>query len=174
MDDAGDLVLGILPHALPDAHHVAAGRIHEPAAFGLELLPRRDFRPEGGDDDDVVFLQVRDVGVLLLAGEELDAHGADLVVDLRVVDDLAENIDRLLGKDLARGIGQVNGALDAVAEAELLGELDGQVAGGKDMPAGADALDQVAAIMREDLRLHRRHDIRAAEVDLLRRGRRFG
>ena len=174
VDDAGDLVLGVLPHALPNAHHVAAGRIDEPAAFGFELLPHRDFRPEGGNDDDVVFLQVRDVGVLLLAGEELDAHRADLVVDFRVVDDLAEDINRLLGEDLARGIGQVNGPLDAVAEAELLGELDGQVARRKDMPAAPDALDQVAAIMREDLGLNRRHDIGAAEVDFLRRGRRFG
>ena len=174
VDDAGDLVLGVLPHALPDAHHVAAGRVHEAAAFVLELLPRRDLRAEGGNDDNVVLLQVLDVRVLLLAGEELDAHGADLVVHLRVVDDFAEDVDRLAGKDLAGGIGQVNGALDAVAKAEFLGQLDGQIAGRKHMAAGANALDQVAAIMREHLGLHGRHDIGAAEVDFLRRGRRFG
>ena len=120
------------------------------------------------------FFKSCDVGVLLLAGEKLDAHGADLVVHLGVVNDLAENIDRLLGKDLARGVSQVNGPLDAIAKAELLGELDGQIAGRKDMAAGANPLDQVAAIMRQDLGLNRRHDIRAAKVDFLRRGRRFG
>ena len=85
-----------------------------------------------------------------------------------------EDIDRLVGKDLAGGVGQVNGPLDAVAEAELLGELDGQVARRKHMPAGPNALDQVAAIMRQHLGLNRRHDIGTAEVDFLGRGRRFG
>ena len=120
------------------------------------------------------FFKSCDVGVLLLAGEELDAHGADLVVHLGVVDDLAEDINRLIGKDLAGGVGQVNGPLDAVAEAEFLGQLDGQIAGREHMAAGANALDQVAAIMRQHLGLDRRHDIRAAEIDLLRRRGRFG
>ena len=163
------LSLRVLPHALPDAHHVAAGRIHEPAALGFELAARIETSvPKAGMMTMSPLPQVLDVGVLLLAGKELDAHRADLVVHLRVVDDLAEDIDGLIGEDLARGVGQVNGALDAVAEAEFLGQLDGQVARGKHMPAGANALDQVAAVMREDLGLDGGHDIRTAEVDLLR------
>jgi hypothetical protein len=174
VNDARDFVLGVLPHALPDTHHVAAGRIHKLTTFGFKLLPHGNLSPEGGDDDDVTLPQILDVGVLLFAGQELDAHCADLVVHLRVVDDLAENINRLQREDFARGIGQVDGALDAVAKAEFLGELDGQIARRKKMPAAPDALDQVAAIVREDLGLDRRHDIGTAEVDFLGRSRRFG
>src|ERR1019366_10464431 len=167
VDDACDLVFGVLPDPLPDAHRIPAGRIDEPAAPGFELLPHRDFRSKGGNDDYVVFLQVRDVGILLLAGEKLDAHGADLVVDLRLMDDFAENINRLQREDFASGIGQIDGSLNTIAEAELLGELDGQVTRRKDTPAAPDALNQVAAIVRQDLGLNRRHDIWTAEIDLL-------
>jgi tetratricopeptide (TPR) repeat protein len=68
------------------------------------------------------------------------------------------------GKIPWRGVGQVNGALDAVAKAEFLGELDGEAVGGKHAAVGADAFDQFAAVMRQHLGLHRLHDVRPAEV----------
>ena len=77
-------------------------------------------------------------------------------------------------KIFSRGVGQINGALDAVAKAEFLGELDGQVAGGKHVAVGADALDQFAAVMRQHLGLHGLHDVGAAEVDFLRSCGRLG
>jgi len=166
VNDAGDVILRILADAFPDAHDVAAGRIHKPAAFGFELLPHGDFHPESGNNDNVILLQVGDVRVLFAAGEELDAHRADLIVDLRVMDDFAEDVERLIGEDLPRGIGQVNGPLDAVAKAELLGEPDRQVARCQHIPVAANALDQAAAIVRQHLGLNCRHDIRAAQVDL--------
>ena len=89
------------------------------------------------------------------------------------MDDLAENIDRLQREDFASGIGQVDRPLDAITETELLGKLDGQVARREDTAAAPNALDQVTAVMREDLGLNRRHDIGTAEIDLLRGGRRF-
>ena len=73
----------------------------------------------------------------------------------------------------AGGIGQVDGALDPVAKAKFLGQLDGQVPCREDMAVGADPLHQVAAVMREHLRLHGLHDVRPAEVDFLRRRGRF-
>ena len=111
-----------------------------------------------------------------LGGDDLDAHVADLVVHLGVVDDFAEQINRrvrrVVGKIFPRGVGEVNRALDAVAEAEFLGELHGEFAGGKHATAGADALDDFAAVMRQHLGLHRLHDVGAAEVDFfLRCGR---
>ena len=57
VNDAGDGILGILAHAFPNAHHVAAGRVHEQAAFFFEFLARGDFRAESRDDDDVVGLE---------------------------------------------------------------------------------------------------------------------
>ena len=69
---------------------------------------------------------------------------------------------------LFSGVGEVNRALDAIAKAEFLRELDGKFAGGKHAAAGTDAFDQFAAIVGEDLRLHRLHDVGTAKVDFLR------
>jgi hypothetical protein len=129
VNDAGDFVLGVLTHAFPDAHDVTAGGIDEATTFFFQFFAGRNFGAEGGDDDDIVFFEILDVGIFFFAGKELDAHGADLIVDLRVMNNLAENVDGLIGEDLASRISEVDGAFDAVAEAELLGELDGEIAG---------------------------------------------
>ena len=60
--------------------------------------------------------------------EEADALRAQLIVDVRVVDDLAGQEDRPVGKALARLIGVVHRAIDAVAEAELAREVNGEAA----------------------------------------------
>ena len=60
--------------------------------------------------------------------EEADALRAQLVVDVRVVDDFAGQEHLPVGKPLARLIGVVDGAIDAVAEAELAREVHGQPA----------------------------------------------
>ena len=54
--------------------------------------------------------------------QKADALRAQLIVDVRVVDDLAGQKDVAVGKALARLIGVVDGAIDAVAEAELARE----------------------------------------------------
>ena len=61
--------------------------------------------------------------------EEADAGGAQPIVDVRVVDDLAGQEDVLIREAPARLIGVVDGAIDAVAEAELAREVDGEAAG---------------------------------------------
>ena len=61
VDDAGDAVLGILAHAFPNAHHVAAGGVHELAALGFELLAGADFGAERGNDHHVVLLAIRSI-----------------------------------------------------------------------------------------------------------------
>jgi hypothetical protein len=71
------------------------------------------------------------------------------------------------GKDAAGRVSQVNGPFHAVAKAEFLGQFDRQQAvGGKDVALVADAVDQPAAVMGEDLGLNRLHDIGPAQVDL--------
>src|SRR6266849_4472011 len=57
MNDAGHGIVRVLADALPDAHHVAASRINELAAPGLELFHDGDFGAEGGNDDHVVFFE---------------------------------------------------------------------------------------------------------------------
>ena len=170
VNDAGDALLRVLADALPHAHHVAAGGVHEQAALLLQLAPRGDLGAEGRDDDHVLALKHGEFHIGRLVREHPDAEVANLVVDLRVVDDFAQQVDGLLGRERAAGrVGEVNRAFNAIAKAELLRELDGQAGGGELVAACADALDQRAPIVRLHLGLHRRHDVGAAEVDLLRR-----
>ena len=66
-----------------------------------------------------------------LAGvaQEPHAHRAQLFVDVRVVDDFAGQVHAAIGEALARLVGVVDRAVDAVAEAEFLREVDGQAPG---------------------------------------------
>ncbi len=59
---------------------------------------------------------------------ELDPHGPQLLVDVRVVDDLAGQEHAAVGEALPGLVGVVDGAVHAVAEAELAREVDGQAA----------------------------------------------
>ena len=60
VDDAGDGFLGILAHAFPDTHHVAAGRVHQLAALFLELAAGGHFGAERRDDDGIAGVQLRE------------------------------------------------------------------------------------------------------------------
>ena len=174
VDDARHRFAGILPDPLPDAHHVAAGGVHQHAALGLEFLSRLNLRAERRNDHHVVRLELVHLGRAGLGRDGYNAHVANLVVDLGVVDDLAEQIDGAgRRKHAARGVGQIDGALDAVAEAEFLGQLDRQAPGsGEHAAVDANPGDQFAPIMRDDLGLYGLHDIRSSEIDFLwRRGR---
>ena len=54
---------------------------------------------------------------------------AQLVVDVRVVDDFAGEEDAAIGKTLARLVGVVDRAIDAVAEPEFAREVHGEPPG---------------------------------------------
>ena len=71
----------------------------------------------------------RDRRVGELVAEKPNAHRAQLFVDVGVVDDFAGQVDRPVGKPLARLVGVVDGAIDAVAESELAREMERQTAG---------------------------------------------
>ena len=57
----------VFAHPFPDAHDVAASRIDDLAAAILDLLQNRELGAERGHDDDVIRLQIRDVGLLVFA-----------------------------------------------------------------------------------------------------------
>ena len=106
---------------LPDVQHRAAGRVDQRAAALDERLQQFDGDAERRQDDDVVRRQrvERFAGI----AEEADALRAQLIVDVRVVDDLAGQEDGAIGKARPRLVGVVDGAIDAVAEAELAREV---------------------------------------------------
>ena len=66
---------------------------------------------------------------------------------MRVVNDLAGEVHRSIGKPPARLIRVVHGAVHAVAEAELAREVDGEPAGPVREVVGLDALDDLAVIV---------------------------
>ena len=65
---------------------------------------------------------------LALIAEEANALRTKLVVDVRVVDDFAGQEDGAVREAAPRLVGVVDGAIDAVAEAELAREMDGEPA----------------------------------------------
>ena len=54
------------------------------------------------------------------------------------MNDFAEDEEAAVLENFARGIGEIDGALDAVTKAELLGQSHGHVTDGNDTAVGAD------------------------------------
>src|SRR5207247_7195162 len=84
----------VSPNALPNTRNVAARCINDHAPLFFQHLAGTDFRAESGNNDDIVRAQAADFFVGRLWGYGSDAHVADLVVHLWVVNDFAEQIDR--------------------------------------------------------------------------------
>src|SRR3954452_15123330 len=72
-------------------------------------------------------------------------------------------------EDFPRSIGQVDGALDAVAEAELLRQANGGLTDGNDAASASNFVHDIAPVVRFDLLLHGRHDVGRTQIDLLAR-----
>ena len=83
--------------------------------------------------------------------EEPDAVGAQPIVDVRVVDDLAGEKDVAAGEARDRLVGVVDGAIDAVAEAELAGEVEREPPLVVAEVAGADLVDEGAVVRGGEL-----------------------
>ena len=124
VDDRGISVLRVAHDVLPDVEHGPARRVDERAALVDEARHVTDGHAEGRQDHDV-FRSERFPRFGRLA-QEPDAGGAQPIVDVGIVDDLAGQVDVLLGKSPPRLIGVVDGAVDAVAESEFAGEVHGQ------------------------------------------------
>ena len=70
----------------------------------------------------------------------------DAAVDVGVVDDLAGQEHAAIGKLAARLVGVVDGAIDAVAKAEFLGELEVEPARAGLVAEGLEAFDDGALV----------------------------
>ena len=72
---------------------------------------------------------------LFLPRRFLMPNEADLIVDFGVVNDFAEDKEPAVLENFARGIGQIDRALDAVTKAKLLRQSHSHVANANDSPA---------------------------------------
>src|SRR5206468_115401 len=95
-----------------------------------KLLKHRDGYAEGRQNDHVGRLEGLNSSRRLVLGgrvaQEANTHRPKLFVDMRVVNDFAGEKYSLIGEPLAGLVGVVDGAIDAVAEAEFAREMDGQ------------------------------------------------
>jgi hypothetical protein len=80
--------------------------------------------------------------------EEADAVGAQAIVDVRVVDDLAGEEDVAAGEARDRLVGVVDGPIDAVAEPELAGEVEREPPLVVAVIGAADLVDEAAVVRR--------------------------
>ena len=88
---------------------------------------------------------------LALIAQEADAERPQLVVDVRIVDDFAGQVNGAVGKPRAGLVGVVHRAVDPVTEPELPGEVEGQAPGLVPVALVLDPGDEVAVIARREL-----------------------
>src|SRR5262249_58741933 len=125
------------------------GGIDQGAALILEALQIGDRDAEGRQDHDVFWPETR--GIFSGVCQEADAGGAQLVVDVRVVDDFAGQKDPAVAEPLARLIRVVDRTIDAVAEAELTREVYRQPASDMTKVVGFDLFDQRAVVVLREV-----------------------
>ena len=89
------------------------------------------------------------------AGQERDAHGPQLLVHVRIVDDLAHQEQPPVGELEPGLVGVVHRAIHPVAEAELARQPEGERPDVQPVVAGAQQLDHGAVVVGGELALDR-------------------
>jgi hypothetical protein len=89
------------------------------------------------------------------------------MIDLRVMNNFSHNEQPAILENLTRRVRQVDCALDAVAETKLLRQAHCRIAHGNDSAGAPDLFDNIASVVRLDLLLHGRHDVRRAQIHSL-------
>src|SRR6266545_5369984 len=150
VDQRGEAISRVHLDALPDVQYRSARRVDEHAANGAQPLEVSYGHAECGQDADVagghgaeVELTVPPFGPV----QKVDAHGGKLLIDVWVVDDLADQKRPLVGKLRARFVRVLDRAVHAVTEAKLAGEPECQVADLEPVSRLANALDHAAVVV---------------------------
>src|SRR5437763_16088617 len=94
--------------------------------------------------------------------------------ELKIINYLTYNKEPAISKYFARRVGEVDRTLNAVTKPELFRQAYGRVTNGKNSAGAANFFDNIAALMRRHLFLHRRHHVGRAQVDVVARCRAAG
>jgi hypothetical protein len=148
VDHRGVAVLRVALHPLPDVEHRSASGVHQHGAQCPESLEVVLGDPEGGQDHHVVRADLGEVEPpLLVPHQKADPHVLELLVHMRIVDDLAHQVEPAVG-ELAPGlVSVVHGPVDPVAEPELPGQPEAHAAHVEAIIPRPECLDHRAVII---------------------------
>ena len=104
------------------------------------MLQRRDGDTERRQDDHI--LRTETVDGVRIVGKKTDAHRPELLIDVRIVNDLAGQEHVAVGEAFARLIRVIDRPIDTVAEPEFTREMQRQPAGTKDEIVRLDPIDE--------------------------------
>ncbi len=96
------------------------------------------------------------------------------MIDLRIMNDLPDDEETAIFENFARGVGEVDRTLNAVTKPKLFRQAHGRVTHANDSTCATHFFDNIAAVMRLDLFLHRSHHIGRAQINFLARRRAAG
>ncbi len=97
-------------------------------------------------------------------GNAHHSHFGELAVHFLIVDDLTQQENAAVSKDFAGGVGKIDGAFHAVAEAKVPGQTHRGGSNLNHAAFGADLFNNAAAVMRLHLGLHALHHLRGANI----------
>ena len=120
MNERSESIARVTLDSLPDVEHRATGRVDHHAPDLSKNLKVSDRHSEGWKNDHVVGVHSTEIDVSIVGHEEGDPHRLEFGVHMRVMDDLASQIDGTIRELLSCLIGVVDRPLHAVTEAELL------------------------------------------------------
>src|SRR5439155_22247645 len=130
-----------------------AGRVDQHAAHRPQALEVADGHAERGDQYHIRRRHRREIELpRRVMSEDGNAELFEPAIHVWVVDDLADEVDALLGKLAARLVRVLHRTVYAVTEAELLRQPERQVAHYERVVLGAQPVHQPAVIRRHVVR----------------------
>ena len=141
----GEPISGVLPHLFPHVQYRSAGGIDQRTSLAIVPFELRNRHAERGENDDG--LVAEPVRPLTRIAQETDARGAQLLIHVRVVNDLAREVDRPVREPSACLIGVIDRPIHTVAEPELPREVDGQPPGRVPVCRSLDPVDELAVVV---------------------------
>ena len=151
VDQRRESIARVALDAFPDIQHRATRGVYEDAADsaqGLEVVNRDAERRQ---NHHVLRRHRRKVEATIRRQQDGDAHFAQPRVHVRIVNDLANEIDAPVRKLPPRLIRVLHGALHAVAEAEFASEPNRDVPDRERVVFGPHAVHEAPAVVRGKL-----------------------
>jgi hypothetical protein len=169
VDQRSESVARVRLHPLPHVQDGPTGGVHQHAADGAQSIQVLDSDAEGRENHDVGRRHHPEIELSVVRMmEAFHPHVVELCVDVRIVDDLADQEDALRRELGTRLVRVFHGSVDSIAKAELAGQLEREVPRGERVPAPANQVYEPAVIVSGESALDGAFEAEtAAEIGLL-------